>query len=35
MPNCTRWLRQQGMAYNDSLRRWLVAIQRDVNVEVK
>lgn len=24
MANCSRWLKQQGMAYNDSLRRWLV-----------
>jgi hypothetical protein len=24
MPNCTRWLKQQGMEYNDSLRRWLM-----------
>jgi hypothetical protein len=32
MANCTRWLRQQGMSYNDSLRRWLVAL--GVSVEM-
>lgn len=30
MPNCTRWLKQQGMMYNDSLRRWLMVVGTDV-----
>ena len=30
MQHCTRWLKQQGMVYNDSLRRWLVPMTVDV-----
>jgi hypothetical protein len=32
MPNCTRWLKQQGMEYNDSLRRWLMPMGVSVDV---
>lgn len=34
MPNCTRWLRQQGMSYNDSLRRWLAPISTDAYLKL-